>query len=244
AQGGKILFEKGYGLANLEHRVPITPQTKFRIGSISKQFTASAILKLCEQGTLRLDNKLSKFIPDFPRGDEVTIHHLLTHTSGIHRYTSKPDFMATVMMSVKTEDLINSFKNDPSDFAPGTKWSYNNSGYLLLGYIIEKVSGQTYEGFLGQNFFEPLAMNNTGVHHAIDVLEHEAHGYAYDDGKMKKALNWDMSRAGGAGALYSTVGDLFRWNEAVFHGKVLREESLATAFTPVKTAENETERPA
>jgi len=241
ARNGKILFQHGYGLANLEHRVPVTPETKFRIGSITKQFTASAILKLREQGKLELDDKLSKFIPDFPRGDEVTIHHLLTHTSGIHSYTSKQGFLETVPLFIEAEDLIQSFKNDPYDFDPGKKWSYNNSGYFLLGYIVEKVSGRSYEDFLRANFFDPLGMTNTGVHHGREVLAHEAQGYAYEGGTIKKALNWDMSRAGGAGSLYSTVGDLYRWNEAVFNRKVLSEASLNTAFTPVKTAENQNE---
>ncbi|HEY2951294.1 MAG TPA: serine hydrolase, partial [Verrucomicrobiae bacterium] len=242
AQNGKILFEKGYGLANLEHRVPVTTETKFRIGSITKQFIAAAILKLREQGKLNLDDRLSKFIPDFPRGGEVTIHHLLTHTSGIHSYTSKPDFIETAPLFIKPEDLIQSFKNDPYEFDPGKKWSYNNSGFFLLGDIIEKVSGKAYEEFLRTTFFEPLGMTNTGVHHGTEVLEHEAQGYAFESGRMKKALNWDMSRAGGAGALYSTVGDLYRWNEAVFNGKVLNDASLKAAFTPVKTTENKSEK--
>ncbi|MBM3836919.1 MAG: DUF3471 domain-containing protein [Verrucomicrobia bacterium] len=236
AKAGKILLKRGYGYASLEHRVPITPETKFRIGSISKQFTASAILKLQEQGKLSVSDKLSKFIPDYPRGDEVTIHHLLTHTSGIHSYTSKPDFFETVTVPVKPEDLIKSFKNDPYDFAPGEKWSYNNSGYFLLGAILEKVAGASYGDFLKQHFFEPLGMNNTGVHNATDILEHEATGYTYERGAFKKALDWNMSRAGGAGALYSTVEDLFKWNEALFNGKVLGEATLKAAFTPVKTA--------
>ena len=242
ARNGKILFQKGYGLANLEDRVAVTPETKFRIGSITKQFTAAAILKLREQGKLNLDDKLSKFIPGFPRGDEVTIHQLLTHTSGIHDYVAKPDFLETVTVPVTTEAFIESFKNDPYDFDPGKKWRYSNSGYFLLGYIVEKVSGLSYDDFLRKNLFDPLGMKNTGVHHATDVLEHEAQGYSYPEGKVKKALNWDMSRAGGAGAIYSTVTDLFRWNEAVFHGKVLSEASLEAAFTPVKTPENEGER--
>jgi len=239
AKEGKVLFKKGYGLASLEHGVPVTPQTKFRIGSITKQFTAAAILKLQEEGKLSVEDKLTKYIPDFPRGDEVTIRHLLTHTSGIHSYTSKPDFMDTARVPVKAEDLIKSFKNDPYDFDPGKKWAYNNSGFFLLGYIIEKVSGQSYGDFLREKFFAPLGMKDTGVHEATDIYPHEAYGYAYQGGQLKKALNWDMSRAGGAGALYSTVEDLYLWNEAVFNGKALSPESLKSAFTPVLTAQDE-----
>ena len=234
AQDGEVVYEKGFGFANLEHHVPVTPETKFRIGSITKQFTASAILKLQEEGKLSVDDKLSKFIPDYPRGDEVTIHHLLTHTSGIHSYTSKPDFSDTVTVEVKKpEDLIETFKDDEFDFDPGEKWLYNNSGYFLLGYIVEKVSGESFADYLKNNLFEPLSMDNTGIHHWKPILEHEATGYSYENGKFHNALDWDMSRGGGAGALYSTVGDLYHWNEAVFNGKVLGESSLEAAFTPV-----------
>lgn len=233
AQNGKIIYQKGFGFANLENRVPVTVETKFRIGSITKQFTASAILKLQEAGLLSVQDALSKFIPDYPRGSEVTIHHLLTHTSGIHSYTSKPDFIQTVTVEVKPESLITSFKNDKYDFDPGTQWRYNNSGYFLLGYLVSKLANETYDAYLKKTFFEPLNMKDTGVHHWSDILAHEATGYSYLDGKFQKAQNWDMSRAGGAGALYSTVTDLYRWNEAVFNGKVLSEKNLAAAFTPV-----------
>ena len=243
AQNGRVLFEKGYGLADVEKHAAATLETKFRIGSITKQFTAAAILKLQEEGKLSVNDKLSKFIPDYPRGDEVTIHHLLTHTSGIHSYTSKPEFMESVTAPAKTEDHIQSFKKDPYDFDPGKKWLYNNSGYFLLGYIIEKVSGEGYGDFLRKRFFEPLAMKNTGVHSSTAALEHEALGYQFEDGKFKRALNWDMSKAGGAGALYSTVGDLHRWNEGVFNGKVLKEATLKAAFTPVVAGEEDTAQP-
>jgi len=234
AQDGEILYEKGYGFANLEHQVPITSKTKFRIGSITKQFTATAILKLQEEGKLSVNDPLSKFISDYPRGDEVTIHHLLTHTSGIHSYTGKPDFFETVTVEVKPEELIESFKNDKFDFDPGEKWLYNNSGYVLLGYIVEKVSGESFADYLKNHLFESLGMKDTGIHHWRPILEHEAAGYSYVNGEFQKSLDWDMSRAGGAGALYSTIGDLYRWNEAIFNGKVLNESSLEAAFTPVK----------
>jgi len=143
--------------------------------------------------------------------------------------------METVSVYIAPEDLIKSFKNDPYDFDPGKKWLYNNSGYFLLGHIIEKVSGQSYGDYLKREFFDPLGMKNTGVHNWSEILEHEAEGYAFESGRFTKAPNWDMSRAGGAGALYSTVDDLYLWNEAVFGGKVLGAESLKAAFTPVNT---------
>jgi len=234
AQEGEILYQNGYGHADIGHEVSVTPQTKFRIGSISKQFTAAAILKLQEEGELSVKDKLSKFLPDYPRGDEVTLHHLLTHTSGIHSYTSKPDFMKTVTVEIKPEELIDSFKNDKFDFDPGEKQMYNNSGYFLLGYIVEKVSGKSLGDYLKETFFDPLNMKDTGTHRWPLVLDHEATGYSYVGGKVQKARNWDMSRAGGAGALYSTVGDLYRWNEAIFNGKLLKKSSLEAAFTPAK----------
>ena len=234
AQDGQIVYQKGFGYANIEHRVPVSPETKFRIGSITKQFTAAAILKLQEEGKLSIEDKLSKFIPDYPRGDEVTIHHLLTHTSGIHSYTSKPDFMKTVTVEIKPDELIDSFKNDKFDFDPGEKQMYNNSGYFLLGYIVEKVSGKSFGDYLKETFFDPLDMKDTDIHHWSLILDHEATGYSYIGGKVQKAINWDMSRAGGAGALYSTVGDLYRWNEALFNGKLLKESSLKAAFTPAR----------
>jgi CubicO group peptidase (beta-lactamase class C family) len=240
ARNGKIVFEKGYGLADVEHHIPVTPETKFRIGSITKQFTAAAILKLQEQGKLSVEDKLSKYYPDYPRGGEVTLRHLLTHTSGIHSYTDKPGFMDAVTKPIRAGELVKSFENDPFDFDPGKKWQYCNSGFFLLGCIVEKVSGQSYEEFLRRTFFEPLGMKNTGVHHSDAALRQVALGY---DGSSKRAVNWDMSHAGGAGALYSTVGDLYRWNEAVFHGKVLTDASLTAAFKPVVTAENKRDNP-
>jgi CubicO group peptidase (beta-lactamase class C family) len=236
ARDGRVLFEKGYGLARVEEGVPATPQTKFRIGSITKQFTAAAILKLQEEGRLSMNDRLTKFIPDYPRVDQVSIHHLLTHTSGIKSFTSKPDFINSVTKPVKVEEHIQSFKNDPFDFDPGTKFLYNNSGYFLLGYIVEKASGQSYADYLRLKFFEPLGMKDSGVHRSDTKLEREAIGYSFEGGAFKKATDWDMSQAGGAGALYSTVQDLNRWNEAVFAGKVLTADSLKAAFTPVVVA--------
>lgn len=233
ARDGRVLFQKAYGLAQVEGRVQADPDTKFRIGSITKQFTAAAILKLQEEGRLSVNDPLTRFLPDYPRGGEVKVHHLLTHTSGIHSYTDKPDFIASVTTPVKAEDQIRSFKNDPFDFDPGKKWLYSNSGYFLLGYIVEKVSGRSYGDYLRLKFFEPLGMKDTGVHRSDVALDHEALGYQFENGEFKKAVNWDMSRAGGAGALYSTTLDLNRWNEAVFGGKVLSKASLEAAFTPV-----------
>jgi CubicO group peptidase (beta-lactamase class C family) len=234
ARDGKVLLSRGFGMADIEKKAPITPTTKFRIGSVTKQFTAAAILKLQEEGKLTVKDRLSKFFPDYPRGEEVTIHHLLTHTSGIKSFTSKPGFMKTVTKPATNNEMVKSFKDDPFDFAPGANWSYNNSGYFLLGVIIEKVSDKSYNDYLREAFFEPLGMNDTGVHVSDAAIEHEATGYSYAADKATKTTDWHMSRAGGAGALYSTAEDLLRWNEGVFNGKVLSQESLEAAFKPVK----------
>ena len=239
SQDGEVLFSKGYGLANVADNVSISAKTKFRIGSVTKQFAAAAILKLQEDGKLKVTDKLTKFIPDYPRGDEVTLHHLLTHTSGITSYTSKGDFYEKVTKPIEPQDLIASFKNDDFDFSPGEKWSYSNSGYFLLGHIVAQVSEKSFDEYLRETFFVPLGMKDTGVHRPDLDLQNEAAGYSYSEGKFVDALNWDMSHAGGAGAIYSTVEDLQRWNQGVFGEKVLKKSTLAAAFTKAETKAND-----
>jgi CubicO group peptidase (beta-lactamase class C family) len=234
ARNGRILYQNGYGYADIGNRVRITPDTKFRIGSVTKQFTAAAILKLQEDGKLRIDDKLCEYYPDFPHGDEITLYHLLTHTSGLADYTNKPDFLKEVMTEAAPTEIVESIKKDKPDFHPGEKWEYCNSNYFLLGCIVEKVSGQSLETFFQETFFGPLGMKNTGIHHWNRILDREATGYSYVGGKVQRSLDWNMSWAGGAGALYSTVGDLYRWNDALFHGKVLKPASLEAAFAPAR----------
>jgi CubicO group peptidase (beta-lactamase class C family) len=234
SKDGKVLYEKGFGYADIKSKKPVTKDTKFRIGSVTKQFTAAAILKLQENGLVSINDKLSKYIPDFPRGGEVTIHHLLTHTSGIHSYTGKPEFINRVTGTISEDSLISFFKHDAYDFNPGENFMYNNSGYFLLGYIIGKVSGMPYGEYLKKTFFDPLGMKNTGLHYAGIKLENEAQGYATNNGKYEEALNWDMSWAGAAGALYSTLEDLDKWNNALYSGKVLNESSMKAALTVVQ----------
>ena len=244
ARNGRILYEKARGLADIERRQPVTVDTKFRIGSITKQFTASGILRLQETGRLKVTDPLSRYIPDFPRGGEVTLQHLLTHTSGIHGYTESAGFMQNVTKPTSTAEVIASIEKFPYDFNPGVRWSYSNSGYFILGSIIEKVSGQEYGDFLRKAFFVPLGMTGTGVYHNARPPSGAAVGYEYENGQFKKALDWDMSWAGGAGSIYSTVKDLYLWNEAVFGGRVLSREDLAAAFSPVITEENKNDKSA
>ena len=233
ARDGQIVFQGGFGLADLAGKTPVTAETKFRIGSISKQFTAAAILRLAEEKKLALTDPLAKFFPDFPRAGEITLHQLLTHTSGIHSFTDKPDFLSRVTAPIEPGKLIASFRDDPSDFAPGAGFHYNNSAYFLLGEIVAKVSGQPFAEYLRATFFEPLGMRDTGTYVNAAPPPGMATGYSFADGKLAPALDWDMSWAGGAGALYSTVGDLFRWNEALYGGRAISEASLKLATTPV-----------
>ena len=233
ARDGKIVFQGGFGFADIGKKVPVTVETKFRIGSISKQFTAAAILKLAEEKKLSVTDSLAKFFPDFPRAEKITLHHLLTHTSGIHSYTDKPGFLAGVTEPIEPAKLIASFQNDPPDFEPGAGFHYNNSAYFLLGEIVARVSGKLFADYLRDTFFTPLGMKDTGVFVNSAPPPGSAKGYSFAEGKYNAALDWDMSWAGGAGALYSTVGDLFRWNEALFNGRVINAESFKTATTPV-----------
>lgn len=229
---GKILFQGGYGLADVAQKTPNTPETKFRIGSVTKQFTAAAILRLADEGKLSLSDSLAKFFPDFPNADAITLRHLLTHTSGLHSYTEKPGFFGQVTRPIAPADLIASFQKDTPDFPPGTNFRYCNSAYFLLGEIAAKVSGQSLGDYLRTAFFEPLGMKDTGIFVNSTPPAGSALGYAVQDGKATLALDWDMSWAGGAGALYSTVGDLFRWTEALHGGRVLKPESLKAMTTP------------
>lgn len=239
ARDGRVIFKRGYGLADVDANVPTTTATKFRIGAITNQFTAAAILKLQEQGKLKVSDKLEQYFPGYPRGSEMTLHHLLTHTSGLHSYTQDPNFKMEVSKPITTPALLELIKNYDPEFTPGLMWSYSNSGYVLLGQIVEKVSGSTYEDFLRTTFFEPLGMTNTGVYRNDAPPPDVAVGYEYKRRSFKPSLDWDMSWTPGAASLYSTVEDLFRWNEGVFSGNLLTLESRQAAFSPVKTEEYE-----
>lgn len=236
ARGEKILLNKGYGYANLEWEVANTPATRFRIGSITKQLTAAAILLLEERGRLSVNDPVSKHLPDAPAAwDKVTIVHLLTHTSGIPSFTSFPDYQATMALEVTTEKLVSRFRDRPLEFAPGGKMSYSNSGYVLLGYLIEKISGQTYAQFLQDNIFTPVGMTGSGYDSNSALIPRRAAGYsARQGGPAVNAAFLHMSIPHGAGALYSTTEDLHRWNQALFGGKVLSVASLAKMLTPAK----------
>jgi len=232
AHGGKVLLSKGYGMANLELGVPNTPQTKFRLGSVTKQFTAMAIMQLQERGLLDVNNPITKYIPDYPNGEKITIRHLLTHTSGIPNLTDFPDFLETMMLPSPVEKTIERFKNKPLEFEPGEKFSYSNSGYVLLGYLIEKISGKSYEDFLSENIFQPLNMVNSGYDHSSTILKNRASGYSLGTDGIINAAYIDMSLPLGGGSLYSTVEDLYLWDRALYTEELVSKTIMDKIFTP------------
>lgn len=234
ARGGKVVLSKGYGMANYELDVANVAQTKFRLGSITKQFTAMAILQLQEKGLLSVDDPVTKYFPDYKIAEKVTIHHLLSHTSGIHSFTSDPGYGQIMTLPSPVEKTIARFKDKPLDFAPGEKWDYSNSGYILLGAIIEKVSGKSYEAYLKENIFDPLGMVNTGYDHSDVILKNRAAGYQINGSKMINAPYLDMTIPHAAGALYSNVEDLYLWDRALYTEKLVKKASLEKMFTPVK----------
>jgi CubicO group peptidase (beta-lactamase class C family) len=235
SQNGKVLLDKGYGFANLEWQVPNTPTTKFRLGSITKQFTAASILLLEERGKLKVEDPVKKYMPDAPAAwDKVTIFHLLTHTSGIPSFTSFPDYESKQAQAMTPQQLVDWFKDKPLEFEPGSKWNYSNSGYVLLGYLIEKISGQSYADFVQQNIFTPLGMKDSGYDSNSALIVHRAAGYSRGKDGPENAGFVNMTVPLSAGGLYSTTEDLLRWEEGLFGGKVLKPESLAKMTTPFK----------
>jgi len=235
ARGSDVLLSKGYGFANLEWDIPDSPSTKFRLGSVTKQFTAASILLLEERGKLKTDDPVKKHLPDAPAAwDKVTIFHLLTHTSGIPNFTGFPDYQSTEATPSPVEKTVARFRDKPLEFAPGEKFKYSNSGYLLLGYLIEKISGQSYEKFVQENIFSPLGMKDSGYDSNSAVIRRRAAGYSPGpDGPVNTGFI-HMSIPHAAGALYSTTEDLLRWEQGLFGGKLLSAASLQKMTTPFK----------
>jgi CubicO group peptidase (beta-lactamase class C family) len=237
AKGGQVILSKGYGMANYELEVPNTPQTRFRLGSITKQFTALAIAQLVERGVVKVDDPITKYLPDFPKetGDKITVYHLLTHTSGIPSFTESSDYPQIKINPFSGEKLIAWLKNKPLDFTPGENFKYNNAGYILLGNIIEKVTGKSYEQYLKENILEPLGMKSTGYDHNKQVMKNRAAGYTAKGKEIERAEYIDMSVPGGAGALYSTVEDLYLWDRALYTEKLVKKATLEKLYTPFKS---------
>ncbi len=227
---GKPLLSEGFGLANFEHHVPNTTKTRFRIASITKQFTAMAILQLFDRGLLNPQDHIKERLPDFPNGDRITVHQLLTHTSGIPNFDLEMDFYDVLHAESVEDALIDLFKDKPLQFEPGTQFAYSVSGFLVLGKIIETISELSYEEYLKQFIFEPLGMGNSGFDHWQRIVEGRANPYEIRDGKIVNADFIDMRIAGAGGGLYSTIEDLQRFNRAIKYGEIISPESVELMF--------------
>lgn len=234
-RGEKVLLRKGYGLANQDLNVPNTPATKFRIGSISKQFAAAAILRLQEQGKLSVQDSICHYLAPCPAAwRTITIHQLLTHQSGIPSFTGFPDYTATIMLPATTEQLLARFRDRPLKFAPGTQYQYSNSGYVVLGAIVEQITAAPYEQFLRTTILIPLGLQQTGYDHADQILPQRATGYTGFGEYLRPADYIDMSVPQAAGGLYSTVDDLHTWITALLANKLLTTESVQQMTTPAR----------
>lgn len=235
AKGDAVVLSKGYGSANLEWELPNTPATRFRLGSLTKQFTAASILLLEERGKLSTSDPIKKHMPDAPAAwDAITLHHLLTHTSGIPNFTALKEFSALKGTATTVDKSIAVFRDKPLDFPAGDKMSYSNSGYMVLGHVIEKLSGQSYEAFLQANIFTPLGLADSGYDSNTRIVARRADGYMPAAGGFVNAGFVHMSVPHAAGALYSTTGDLLKWERALFGGKVVSPASLTKMLTPDK----------
>ncbi|MEM8931237.1 MAG: serine hydrolase domain-containing protein, partial [Acidobacteriota bacterium] len=241
-RGDTVLLKRGYGSASLELDVPLAPESVFRIGSVTKQFTAVGILMLIEDGKLRLDQTLAEALPDYPgeHATQVTIEHLLTHTSGIPSYTDDADFWPNARDDHSHDEMFAYFADDALQFDPGSAWKYNNSGYYLLGAIIETASGTSYGDFLRQRIFRPLGMSSTFVDEPGRLIRHRVQGYQPDPTSgFRTAEPISMTCPGAAGAMVSTVEDLDRWNRALDGETLVPRKWLDRAWTPYRLSTGE-----
>ncbi|WP_459502199.1 serine hydrolase domain-containing protein [Bacillus sp. C1] len=226
-KNGKILLNKGYGLANREKNTPNNSETTFYIGSISKAFVATAIMQLKEQNKLQTEDLIAKYIPDFPKGSEVKLVHLLTHTSGIPEYEAGTG-------DISHEELLKRIGQQKRLFNPGEKWEYSDSNYSILGYIVEKVSGQPLEEYIKQHIFDVVGMKNSGFGTALEKTKYPSTGYKIVNNNMTVPAVPNMSQLYGNGDIYTSANDLYLFNEALFSGKLLSKESYDQMFTPFK----------
>ncbi len=233
AENGNPRVSKGYGFANIELGVPNSPETVFLLGSVTKQFTGMAIAILQEQGRLKVSDLACKHLEDCPTTwAAITIQQLLWHTSGIPNYTNFPEFAARTVSPVNTTEMITMLRDKPLDFAPGTGHAYSNSGYFMLGSIIEAVSGKTYADYLQEMVFTPLGMQHTAYDVPAEIVNHRAAGYVRRNGELFNALYMDMTVPFAAGALHSTTGDLLLWDQALYTERLVSRQSLKEIFTP------------
>jgi len=232
ANKGLIIYKKPFGYADREWKIPNSIETKFEIGSLTKQFTATAILQLAEQDKLNLNDKLSKYFPGYPKGDSVTLHMLLTQTSGIVDYTSIPEFYSLHTLPLKTDSVIALFKNKPYLFSPGSKWSYSNSNYFLLGCIIEKVTSKAYRSYMDE-IIKKAGLKNTFVNQLDSILDFRARGYSkLEKGGWKNSDYMSMELPYSAGSMISTVEDLFKWQNELLKGMIISKPMVSKMTTP------------
>jgi CubicO group peptidase (beta-lactamase class C family) len=231
----KVVFKKGYGLADREWNIPNTPDVKFRLGSLTKQFTSMLVMQQVAKGSIKLDGRLSDYLPYYRKdtGSKVTISQLLSHTSGIPSYTDDPKFFDEVSRNYyAVDDFVKKFCSGDLQFEPGTKFHYDNSGFFLLGVVLEHVTGKTYETLLKENILVPLGMKDSGYDHYADILPKRASGYQQDLGGVVNAPYLDMALPYAAGSLYSTVEDLYKWDQALYTDKLVPNDLKQKLFTP------------
>lgn len=239
---GQAVLVKSYGSANLEQHVPVANDSVFRIGSVTKQFTAAALLLLAEEGKVSLQDTLAKYYPNFPRANDITLDEMLHHTSGIHNYTAEPNFAVDGMIHRGTDEMVEFIGKLPKtqDFEPGTNWSYSNSAYFILGGVVEKAAGAPLAQVFKSRLFTPLGMNHSALDDETEIVAGRARGYSgAGPGKFTNAPFISMSIPGGAGSVRSTAGDLARWNAALYGGKLLKPDSLAAMLTPGRLSNGE-----
>lgn len=237
ARGDEVLYRGARGMASIELGVPLSPDQVFRIGSVTKQFAAAGLLKLVEAGKLSLDDPLSKFLPDYPNGAQISVRQLLNHTSGVKSYTELPGIMAgPIRQDLSTAQLIASFKDQPPSFAPGASWSYNNSGYVLVGAVIEAASGKPWHAWLRESVLAPNGLTHTRWGDDDAVVVGMTRGYSIKDGQVANASFLSMTQPHAAGALVSSVDDLYHWNRALHGGKLLKADSYTQMTTPAGKA--------
>jgi len=231
AKNGQTIYKNGFGMANLELGVPAAPKHVFEIGSITKQFTAVSILMLEEQGKLNLQDEITKFIPDYPtQGKTITIHQLLNHTSGIKSYTNMASFMTLARTDMAPIELIDKFKNEPMEFDPGTAYNYNNSGYILLGYIIEVISGKSYANFIQTNIFDVVGMTNSYYGSMPQLIPNRASGYSETESGYRNANYLSLTLPYAAGSIMSTTEDLLKWQNAISANTLIKRSTLEKAI--------------
>lgn len=232
-KGGKVAFAKGFGLADIENEVPSTPQSVYRLGSITKQFTATMVMQLVQEGKLKVDDTCRSILPEIPElWSKVTVRQLLNHTSGIKSYTDvKGIFLNDALKPTSPAGIIKTVENEPLDFEPGTKWNYNNTGYELLGMIIEKLDKGTYAASLKSRILTPLGMNDTYFTSERNIVKRRVHGYSGGKDGFRNAQYLNMDWPYAAGSMESTVLDLAKWDAALYGNKILSQKALAEMWT-------------